>query len=67
MAIAYDKELGRRMCETLGLDPKKVRSIRLILEPNQAVVATIEFYPDEKEMELIDLELKRYKLVRIDD
>lgn len=63
MAIVVDRKLGRRFAKTLGLDPGKVRTITLSLEPQQPVIATIEMYPDEKEVELLEMELKRYKLV----
>lgn len=67
MAIAADRELGIRFCKILGLDPIKVRGITLVVAPGDAVIAEVEIYPDEEDMRLIELELKRYKLVKKDD
>ena len=57
------KEVNKRICKALGLDPAKVRSIEIKLHPNEVVVANVELLVQDDQFELLCLELDRCDFV----
>jgi len=66
MAIACNKNVGKEICEILGLDLMKTRKVNLTFEANSLVMAGAAFYVETEEYDKIKLILKRYKMVPID-
>lgn len=53
MAAVLGNQIGKVMCEALGLDANKVKSIDIHVGVNDVVIATIVEYPTTDKMELV--------------
>jgi hypothetical protein len=51
------REVSRRICKALDLDPGKVRSIEIKLYPNEVVSAEVVLSIQDDQFELLCLEL----------
>ena len=62
-AITGQDPICVMICETLGLEAEKTRSIQINMSANNIVTVTAEIYPNRKQMEIIEILLEEYKLV----
>jgi hypothetical protein len=62
-AMIMNKETKARICRILGMDPKQVRNITLYLTPDDAILADIERYVYDNELDGILMEIKEYEMV----
>jgi len=61
-AISSDnREVQKRICKALGLDPGHVRSLEIKLHPGEAVRADVEMFVQDDQLSMICLELKECK------
>jgi len=59
----FKKEFKRRICRTLGLDPKQVYNLTIYMTPDDAIKAEVgRFVYDNEEEELIR-EMQGFELV----
>ena len=64
MATVYDPTLGVRMCEQLGLDPKKIRTLTIRFNVGEATaVEFTEILDGEYGVVPEDLGLQEYYLI----
>lgn len=63
--LILGQELGQTVCQVLGLDPSKVVSITIRMEPNTAAAVEVTQVINIVEGEKIAGSLKRYGLTRI--
>lgn len=63
MAISSSTDFGLELCEVLGLDSKRTKSIYIAVEPNDAVIVSVRLYLLNDEAEKIKTILKKYELV----
>jgi len=62
-AAIFKQELKRRICRTLGLDPKQVRNLHLHLTPDDAITAEVERFVYDNELEKLEMEMRSFVLV----
>ena len=67
MANSNTYSLGLDLCKVIGVDPGKVRSITIKIEPDAVAVAAIEYLPHGEAGEKFEELLGQYKLVKIED
>lgn len=63
MAISPQDEHIRGIIKGLGLDPGKINRFSLTMRPNEPVTVSVRMFVDEKDAELIAMELKKFHLV----
>jgi hypothetical protein len=51
------------ICEVLGLNPHKTRSININMTTGKVVTVTAEIYPDKRELEIIKILMEEFMLV----
>jgi Fe-S-cluster formation regulator IscX/YfhJ len=62
-ATTITKELKRRICHILNLDPKQVRNIHLHLTVDDAILAEVDRYVYDNELEQLIMELQEFELL----
>jgi hypothetical protein len=62
-AVAGHDKICAYICEALGLDSNRTRSIQINMSSNAIVTVTAEIYPDKRELEIIGILLEDYNLV----
>ena len=69
MALIASKgsELGSQLCEVMGLDPKRVHSLRLVFKPDSIVVAHVVLYVRADEFNKISTIVENYELYKRKD
>lgn len=63
MTLMTSREARIRICEALGLDASKVRSLRLDVQPDTMAIVIAERYVSDGELAEIVSELQRFELV----
>ena len=63
MAIISARDFSLELCEVLGLDPKKTKSIHIGVEPNDAIIVSVRTYLLNHEADKIKVILKNYELI----
>ena len=60
-------DLGLRVCDALGIDPRWVGRVTITLDPHEVPLVTVERFAidEEDELRLVDL-LGEYRLVPIE-
>lgn len=53
MALKLGQQFGKKLCEALGIDPHRVRSITLHVEPDEIVFATVQRFVEEDEADAV--------------
>lgn len=67
MKIAHSGNVGREICEALGLEPKRVVSLQISIEPDNPVRVKVTLLTGTIEMGVIGQVVREYKLVPKDD
>lgn len=67
MKIAHSGNVGREICEVLGLEPKRVVSLQISIEPDNPVRVKVTLLTGTIEMGVIGQVVREYKLVPKDD
>lgn len=60
-------ELGKAICESLGLDRRRVTGINIYLHVGCAALVDVEYFPDDKNLAQIVPVLKKYKIVPVEE
>ena len=63
MAISNSRNFGLELCEVLGLDSKRTKSIHIAVEPNDGVIVSVRLYLLNTEANKIKTILKKYELI----
>lgn len=62
MAVS-SQEIGKEVCNVLGLNVKKVRKLAVVFEAGAIVKVNVEILPDKNDMDGILSIFQKYKLV----
>lgn len=52
----------KSLVKALGLDPKKTKRVEIIIEPDEAVIAIVDSYVYDSELQEMKVVIDRYKL-----
>ena len=52
-AIITGDDIGTKICEALGIDPRNVKGFDLHIAVGDAVMITVELYPEYKDLDSI--------------
>lgn len=67
ISISSGNSLGLQVLEALGLDPKRVTSVEISMEANQAATVTVRRHIDDGEARKVADCLSRYEVRPIDN
>lgn len=67
MKLAAGVGLGKRLCELAGIDPKKVMALSIVAAVDSMVEVRVSLLADHQAVDAIELELRRFNLVEIED
>lgn len=62
-AIATNREVQKRLCKALGLNPAHVRSVEIMMLPGEILYADVTLFVQDDQFELICLELEQCNFV----
>ncbi len=60
-------DLVSAFLKAMGVDPAKTRRVTIDFEVNAAVVTVVEMYVDRGELTMLTEEVRKFKLVPIDE
>ena len=63
MTISSSRDFGLELCEVLGLDCKRTKSIHIAVEPDDGVIVSVRLYLLNDEANKVKTILKKYELV----
>jgi hypothetical protein len=67
MAKVCGFQIGKQICEALGLDAKKVRAIDIHIKTRELVTATVEHYVTGEQVDSLTTVLSSYSLASRED
>jgi ethanolamine utilization microcompartment shell protein EutS len=60
-------QLGVELCEKLGLDPARVRSARIVLEPGELAIVQVDMLLDAETEGVIEQFIRTHDFVAVED
>jgi hypothetical protein len=63
MAVVKVTNFGTRFADALGLKGQRVRRLEVRLEKESIIVATVELFPDESQLEAVEKLIREYNFV----
>ena len=67
MSKVFGHEIGKELCAAFGLDPNQVVGLNVFTRAGELATVTIETYVQPKDRDNLKTELRKYRLVPIED